>query len=92
MSGILQEMCINFVFRFGVSIKLCVVSTHIEEEKVFSSILWKKLSALALSELGAMLFEIAQSLFALERTWNLGAMALNEKKSEERQANWQNQI
>ena len=43
-----------------------------------------------LSELGASLFEIAQSLFALERTFILGAMALNKNKSEERQANWQN--
>ena len=43
-------------------------------------------------ELGASLFEIAQSLFALERTMFLGAMALNEKKSEERWAKWQNQI
>ena len=38
------------------------------------------------AELDASLFEIAQSLFALERTMILGAMALNEKKSEERQA------
>ena len=36
------------------------------------------------SELGASLFEIAQSLFALERTLILGAMALNKNKSEER--------
>ena len=43
-------------------------------------------------ELGTSLFEIAQSFFALERTLILGAMALNTKKSEERQANWQNQI
>ena len=43
-------------------------------------------------DLGASLFEIAQSLFALERTMILGAMALNEKKSEEQWANWQNQI
>jgi len=38
-------------------------------------------------ELGASLFEIAQSLFALERTMILGVMALNEKKSKERRAN-----
>jgi len=37
-----------------------------------------------LSELGASLFEIAQSLFTLERTFILGAMALNKNKSEER--------
>ena len=42
------------------------------------------------SELGASLFEIAQLLFALERTFILGAMALNKKKSEERRANWKN--
>jgi len=36
------------------------------------------------AELGTSLFEIAQSLFALERTMILGAMALNEKKSDER--------
>jgi len=39
-----------------------------------------------LPELGTSLFEIAQSLFALERTLILGAMALNKKKSEERRA------
>ena len=33
------------------------------------------------SELGISLFEIAQSLFALERTFILGAMALLEVKS-----------
>ena len=43
-------------------------------------------------ELGASLFKIAQSLFALERTGILGVMALNKKKSKERRANWQNQI
>ena len=32
------------------------------------------------SELGTSLFEIAQSLFALERTFILGAMALNKNK------------
>ena len=42
------------------------------------------------SELGTSLFEIAQLLFALVQTLSLGAMALNKKKSEERQANWQN--
>jgi len=36
------------------------------------------------SELGASHFEIAQLLFALKRTMILEAMALNEKKSEER--------
>ena len=36
------------------------------------------------AELGTLLLEIAQSLFALERTLILGAMALNKKKSEER--------
>ena len=41
-------------------------------------------------ELGALLFEIAQSLFALERTLILGAMALSKNKSKERRANWQN--
>ena len=35
-------------------------------------------------------FEIAQSLFALERTLILGAMALSKNKSEEQRANWQN--
>ena len=34
------------------------------------------------AELGTSLFEIAQSLFALERTLILGAMALINKKSE----------
>jgi hypothetical protein len=34
-----------------------------------------------------LLFEIAQSLFTLERTFILGAMALNKEKSEEQQAN-----
>ena len=33
------------------------------------------------SELGTSLFEIAHSLFALEQTLILGAMALNKKKS-----------
>ena len=33
--------------------------------------------------LGASLFEIAQSLFALERIFILGAMALNKNKSDE---------
>ena len=37
-----------------------------------------------IAELGASLFEIAQSLFALERTFILGAMALNKNKSGER--------
>ena len=36
------------------------------------------------AELGASLFEIAQSLFALEWTLILGAMALNKNKSDER--------
>jgi len=36
------------------------------------------------SELGASLFEIAQSLFALERTFILGVMALNKNKSDKR--------
>ena len=36
-----------------------------------------------ISELGASLFEIAQSLFTLERSFILGAMALNKKKSNE---------
>ena len=36
------------------------------------------------AELGTSLFEIAQLLFALERTLILGAIALNKKKSEER--------
>ena len=47
------------------------------------------------AELGTLLFEIAQSLFALERTMILGAMALNKKKSEERRAKsdeWTNKI
>jgi len=39
------------------------------------------------AELGASLFEIAQSLIALEQTCILGTMALQEKKSEERRAN-----
>ena len=42
------------------------------------------------AELGASLFEIAKSLFALEQTFILGAMALNKNKSKERRANWQN--
>ena len=36
------------------------------------------------SELGTPLFEIAQSLFALDQTLILGAMALKKKKSDER--------
>ena len=39
--------------------------------------------ALTESELGASLFEIAQSLLALERTFILGAMALSKTKSDE---------
>ena len=39
------------------------------------------------AELGALLFEIAQLLFALEQTFILGAMAANKKKSEEQGAN-----
>ena len=39
------------------------------------------------TELGTSLFEIVQSLFALERTLILGAMALLKKKSEAQQAN-----
>jgi len=38
------------------------------------------------SELGALLFEIAQLLFALEQTLILGATALRMNKSEEQQA------
>ena len=38
---------------------------------------------LYIPELGISLFEIAQSLFVLERTFILGAMALLETKSEE---------
>ena len=41
----------------------------------------------AITELGASLFEIAQLLYALEQTCILGAMALSKKKNEERQAN-----
>jgi len=40
-----------------------------------------------LAELGTSLFEIVQSLSALERTLILGAIALNKKKSKERRAN-----
>ena len=40
---------------------------------------------MSISELGASLFEIAQSLFALERSFILGAMALNKNKIEERE-------
>ena len=47
------------------------------------------LDILYLTELGTSLFEITQLLFALEQNLILGAMALNKKKSEERQANWQ---
>ena len=36
------------------------------------------------AELGASLFEITQSLFALKRTFILGAMALDKNKSDER--------
>ena len=42
---------------------------------------------LCTEELGTSLFEIAQSLFALERTLILGAMALLNKKSEAQRAN-----
>jgi len=37
-----------------------------------------------MAELGASLFEIAQSLFPLYQTFILGAMALNKNKSDER--------
>ena len=44
--------------------------------------IWKVMKVLEfLAKLGASLFEIAQSLFALERTCILGPMALNKKKS-----------
>ena len=46
-----------------------------------------KLYGRPFSELGTSLFEIAQSLFALERTFILGAMALNKKKSDEQTHN-----
>ena len=41
---------------------------------------------LNISEVGISLFEITKSLFALEGTLILGAMALNKKKSDEQ--NW----
>ena len=47
---------------------------------------------IGISELGTSLFENAQSLFALERTFILGAMVLLETKSEAQWANWQNKI
>ena len=37
-----------------------------------------------IAELGTSLFEIAQSLFALEQTLILGAMVIKKKKSDER--------
>ena len=52
----------------------------------------RALLELCTSELGTLLFEIAKSLFALERTLILGVMALLNKKSEAQWANWQNQI
>ena len=48
------------------------------KEKFFSCFLLE----LKVAELGTSLFEIAQSLFALERTLILGAMALHKTKSE----------
>ena len=44
------------------------------------------------AELGTSLFEIAQSLFALEGTLIWGANEQFKKKREERRAKWQNQI
>jgi len=41
------------------------------------------------AELGISLFEIAQPLFALERTFILGAMALLETKSELTKSNFE---
>ena len=41
----------------------------------------KRCTDVQLTELGISLFEIAQSLFALERTFILGAMVLLEAKS-----------
>jgi len=52
-----------------------------------SSVLLKQTDEIYTPELNASLFEIARSLFALERTFILGAMALNKNKSEERRAN-----
>ena len=41
---------------------------------------WHEAFKLCFSELGTSLFEIAQSLFALEQTCILGAMAHDEKR------------
>ena len=51
-----------------------------------------KVKITLLAELGTLLFEIAQSLFTLERTLISGANERFKKKSEERRANLQNQI
>ena len=56
----------------------------------FIGFLKNKSLGLFFAELGASLFEIAQSLFAFEQPLILGAMALDKNKSEEQWANWQN--
>ena len=55
---------------------------HYEGYKTFVQVLQLlNVLRLRLAELGISLFEIAQSLFALERTFILGAMVLLETKS-----------
>ena len=55
-----------------------------KEAKLTKTFPFTMFIGMSFAELGASLFEIAQSLFALERTFSLGAMALSKKKSEER--------
>ena len=83
-----------YAYLVCLSVSICTVSNY--------SILKRRLPEFCLKvdqtsslqyvepELGASLFEIAQSHFALERTLILGVMALNKNKSEEWRANWQN--
>ena len=66
------DFVFNMVLQLGNGLQL----PAIDSLNVFSYI--------KLPELGASLFEIAQSLFALVRTLILGAMALSKNKRKER--------
>ena len=56
-----------------------------QKDKQNNRVKYRKIKRI--TELGASLFEIAQSLFALEQTLIMRAMALNKNKSKERRAN-----
>jgi len=75
-----------FILCFNVCLQFTFFCTHFAE-LVNRSFVPGSLTAQFLSmdpELGTLLFEIAQSLFALEQTMILGAMELNKNKSNER--------